>query len=107
MNHFYKDLIGLEGILQALDSLDLTAAQKDELIKIAEETIHHAILDMLLSELKDEHKRELLVLIVENEYQKIWEHLGKHIENSEEKIKEKAKEIEKQLLDDIEELFNR
>ncbi len=105
MNHFYSDLVKLEKIIEVLETFDLSLEEKEELLHIAHETTHHAILDMILSELPEEDKTTFLIYISDEDHEMVWSHLRDNIEDIENKIIAVSKKVEETLLDDIKEII--
>ena len=103
--HFYHHLIAIDiiEIEIGLATLDLDPKEKKELIELAENNIHHAILDTVLSELPSEDKRTFLSHVLGQDHDAVWKMLTGKVENAEEKIKKTAKEILKSIHQDIKE----
>ncbi len=104
MNHFYKDLVEIETLEIELNTLDISPQQKQHLIHIAQDTIHHTILDLILSELSQEDKMIFLQNHTENNHDKIWKHLKEKIANIESKIKITSELLKKELHNDLKEI---
>lgn len=104
MNHFYNDIVEMETLIIELDTLDISPQQKQHLIKIAEDTLHHTILDLVLSELSEEDKHIFLKNHAENDHDKIWNHLKEKINNIELKIKATSELLTKELHTDLKEI---
>jgi len=102
--HFYSHIVETSSISLALgDMEDLSAEERKHLIGLAEENLHHAILDAVLSELSEEDKQQFLLLVAKGENDKIWKLLLERVENIEEKIKNTAEALKKELHEDIDE----
>lgn len=101
MRQFYTHLIEIESLIVELDNMRLTDAQKIHLTALIDSSIHHSILDAILSQLKDEEKVIFLNHLKENDHGKIWQFLNSRIENIEDKIKKTAKELKDELHKDI------
>jgi|SRR5579872_348307 len=105
--HFYSKLINTDSIVAALNELDLTDDQRAHLLGVMESSLHHAILDAILSELSDKDKQAFLQYLTdedsEENHEKIWTFLNKKIDKIEEKIVETAEGLKKELHQDIEE----
>lgn len=102
-NHFYHHIVVIDSIHIGLDSLDLTPAEKEELLMLAENNIHHAIMDAMLSELEDGDKKVFLALVLSNNHNEIWKLLSFKVKSAEEKIKKVATELVKKFHEDIKE----
>ena len=58
--NFYNHLIVIDTIHVGLDTLELTPEEKQELLDLAENNIHHKVIDTVLSELKSQIKKHFL-----------------------------------------------
>lgn len=103
MNFFYAHLIEIEPVSRQLDQLDLSDEQKKHLAKLIDSSIHHTILDAILSELSLQDKRVFLKITQEDDHSKIWEFLHDKIDGIEEKIKRCAKQLQSELHKDLKE----
>lgn len=101
--HFYSRLINTDSIVEALNELELSDDQRSHLLGIVESSLHHAILDAILSELSDKDKQIFLELVTENDDGKIWKFLNGKIDKIEEKISKTADDLKKELHQDIKE----
>lgn len=102
--HFYSHLIETSIISLELADLDLSKDERIHLLQLAQDNIHHAILDAILSELSEEDKKIFLHHLSKDDHDKVWEHLRQKIENIEDKIKSAAESIKKELHKDIKEI---
>ena len=60
MKHFYDHLILIEEVIGQIDLHDLTAEERDELVQLVDQTLHHHALDTILTHLpKDKHEHFL------------------------------------------------
>jgi hypothetical protein len=103
-NNFYSHLVETSIISLELGDLDLAKDERMHLIQLAEDNIHHAILDAILSELSESDKKVFLHHLSKADHDKVWKHLKKKIENIEDKIKSAAESIKKELHKDIKEM---
>lgn len=101
MRQFYTHLIEMESLIVELDNIGLTDAQKVHLTSLIDSSLHHTILDAILSQLKDGEKIIFLNHLKENDHGKIWQFLNSRIDNIEDKIKKTAKELKDELHEDI------
>lgn len=100
--HFYSHVVETSSISLALGEIELTQEERKHLIELANENLHHAILDAVLTELSDKDKEEFLVLLAKDDQEKIWKLLSERVENIEDKIKQTATDLKKELHKDIE-----
>lgn len=101
--YFYTHLIEVESIVVELDKLDLSKEQKVHLTNLIDSSLHHTILDAVLSELNPQDKKAFLQILREEDHGKIWKFLNEKVDKVEEKIKQTATELKKELHKDIEE----
>lgn len=101
MKKFYDHLIDVEELVVELDSLELTHQQKVHLSSIIDYSLHHIILDAVLSELSEEDKIKFLKHLEQNDHDKLWEFLNIKVDNIEGKIKKVADDLKKELQQDI------
>lgn len=100
--HFYSHVIETSSISLALGEMELTAEERKHLITLAEENLHHAILEAVLSELSEKDKQEFLVLLAKDDHDKIWKLLKDRVDHIEDKIKQTAQDLKKEIHKDIE-----
>lgn len=99
--YFYSKLVNTDSLVEALAELDLSDEQRAHLLGIVDSTIHHTIVDAVLSELSDEDKKVFLEHLTEEDNKKIWDFLNKKIDKIEEKILQTAESLKKELHQDI------
>ena len=58
--YFYSHIVDIESIIGELDGLDLSENERTHLITLFDSSIHHAVLDAILSELSGEDKKLFL-----------------------------------------------
>ena len=103
MKHFYTHLIEIESVIVELDKLDLSEEQKIHLTGLIDSSLHHTILDAVLSELSLEDKRVFLNHLQEDDHDKIWKLLNEKVENIEDKIKKVADDLKTEIEKDLKE----
>lgn len=101
MKQFYSHLIEIESIIVELDKLDLSEDQRHHLASLVDSSIHHTILDAILSELSVADKRVFLQHLNEDDHERIWKFLNEKVDKLEEKIKKAANDLKRQLHDDL------
>jgi len=107
MRYFYSHLIEIESIVSELDKLDLSADQRIHLTGLIDSSLHHTILDAILSQLSAENKRVFLNHLKEDDQSKIWQFLNEKVDNIEEKIKKSADSLKAELQKDLKEAKNK
>lgn len=103
MAFFYSHLIEIESIIVELDKLDLSKEQKHHLASLIDSSLHHTILDAVLSELSPADKKVFIEYLKEDDHGKIWKFLNEKLENIEDKIKKAAGGLKEELHKDLKE----
>lgn len=99
--HFYQDLINTESLILSLADVNLSAEERQHLLELIDATLHHTVLDAILSELSEEDKKIFLENLGTKDHNRVWEHLHTKVEKIEDKIKTAAEELQKELHKDI------
>lgn len=107
MSKWYSHLIEIESIVVELDQLDLTNEQKKHLASLVDESLHHTILDAILTELSEEDKRIFLKHVASGSHDQIWQFLFDKVDKIEDKIKKAAEDLKTELHDDLKEARQR
>lgn len=105
--HFYSHIVETSSLSLALADMDLTKEERKHLVDLAQDNLHHAILDVVLSELSEKDKQEFLKLLARDEQDKIWKLLINSIDHIEDKIKKTAENLKRELHKDIEETYKK
>lgn len=100
---FYSHIVETSSISLTLADMELTSDERKELIGLVELNLHKTILDLVLSELSEEDKKQFLLHMHHDHHEKIWHLLKTKVDHIEEKIQNAAKVLEKQLHEDIKE----
>ena len=69
-----------------------------------ESSLHHTILDAILSELSPSDKKLFLSVLASDDHEAIWKFLKEKIDGIEGKIQKVADELKKELHEDIDEV---
>ena len=99
--HFYSHLVQTESVYIELDSLDMTDEQKKHLIQVFESTMHHHVLDTILSELNEEDKKQFVSHLEKDDHESVWNVLKSAMTDAEKKIKTVKEELIIELRNDI------
>lgn len=100
---FYSNLVEIESIIVELDKLDLSDEQRIHLASLIDSSLHHTVLDAILSELPSRDKRVFLVNLKENDHGKIWQFLNEKVDHIEDKIRKAAEDLKIELHKDLKE----
>src|SRR3989337_1984369 len=107
MKQFYSHLIEIESIISEFDKLDLSEEKKIHLTSLIDSSLHHTVLDAILSEFSPQDKQIFLNHLQDGNHGKIWKFLNEKVDNIEEKIKKAADDLKKELHEDLKEAKNR
>lgn len=99
--YFYSHIIETAEISLEIGDLDVPKEDRVKLIALAEENLHHSLLDLVLSHLSEEDKKTFLSHIAEDNHKTAWEFVVGRVENAEQKIIDRALKIKKDLRKDI------
>lgn len=105
--HFYSHIIEIESIYSILDVMDLEDHEKKELIIIIDSTIHHTVIDTVLSELSEKDKKIFLSHMSKDRHEDLWTHLRNNIDKVEHKINHAVNNLMNELHLDVEEAKNK
>lgn len=103
-NHFYTHLVEIDTIEARLQELPIEDHERHELILIIHETIHHVVIDTVMTELSEEDKQRFLQHIQSEDHPSIWSLLKEKIQDIEEKIKTAITKHTSVLHEDIDEV---
>lgn len=98
---FYSHLIEIESVITDLDKLELTPEQKAHLADLVDSSLHHTILDVVLSKLSPQDKKAFLYCLKEEDHSKIWQFLNEKVDKIEDVIKGAVDDLKEELRKDI------
>lgn len=101
--HFYSHLVDITTIVLEIADMDMSKEERLHLMALVESNLHHVVVDVVLSNLSEDDKKEFLLHLSLDNHDKIWKILNNKVENAEEKILEAAESLKKDLKKDIEE----
>ena len=102
--YFYTHIIDTSTLSLELGNMELDSKERTHLISLIDSNIHHAVLDLILSELNSTDKKTFLTHLASENHEKVWKFLNEKVENIEEKIKKTAEDLKKELHKDIKEV---
>ena len=103
MKYWYSHLVEIDSIMIGLEQLDLSTQEKLHLAKLADSSLQHTILDMVLSQLSKEDKVKLISYLKKDDHNQIWKFLNEKVDDIEEKVKKTAKDLKEVLICDLKE----
>jgi len=103
MKQFYTHLVEIESIIIRLDKMVLSKEEKLHLAHLIDSSLHHTILDAILSQLSDQDKRMFMTHLTEDNHDKFWKFLNEKVVGIEDKIKNAAETLKKELEKDLKE----
>lgn len=101
MKQFYSHIIEIESLIVELDKLDLEDEQKRHLASLIDSSLHHTIMEAVLSQLQDDDKKLFIKYLEEDDHDKIWKFLNERVEDIENKIKKASEDLKYQLYEDL------
>lgn len=102
MKYFYAKYIEIDYLIEELHSLDLSDKERHHLAALLDSSLHHRILDEILSNLSESDKKIFLDKLREDpENENLMEFLNEKIEGIEEKIKKAAEQLIKEMHEDV------
>jgi len=104
---FYSHIVETESVVVKLHEMKLSEEEKTHLIGIMDSSLHHVILDAILSELSHEEKKLFLKELASDDHDAIWKFLRGRITGIEDKIGKVAEELKKELHEDIKEVHTK
>lgn len=102
MAYFYSHLIQVDDLVIAMEELELEGHHKEHLSALADSTVHHTILELILSKLSVEDRKTFIKMVHKNpDDPELMEFLNKRIDGVEEEIKAAAKKLKTEMHEDI------
>ena len=102
MKYFYTKYLILEEFLEDFHKMDLSESERQYLSALVDSSLHHAILNEILSNLSEKNREIFLNLLKEDSSsEKLMEFLKDKVEGIEEKIKKVSGELIKEMHEDI------
>lgn len=102
--HFYSHIVDTTNLIVELGNMDMSHDERLHLIALLESNIHHAVLDIVLSNLSNDDKKTFLFHLHADDHDEIWKLLNSKIENVEERIRNVAEDLKKELYQDIKDI---
>ena len=102
--NFYSHIVKTESLVVRLERMKMAEDERAHLLSLMESSIHHAVLDAILSELTEQDKKLFLKELANDDDDATWNFLKKKIDHIEDKIEKTADELQKELHSDIDEI---
>ena len=107
MKQFYTHLITLESINIEIDKMNLPDEERLHLAYLIDSSLHHTILDAVLSQLENKDKRMFMIYLRDGNHDKLWKFLNEKVDQLEDKIKKAADDLKDELHKDLKEARNK
>lgn len=100
---WYDHLVVIEEITSHLDQFEVDPEEKQELIDLIDQTLHHHVLNVLLNHLPNEHHYEFIASFHTNPAdEKLLDYIKSKVQvNIEEEVRKQATRIKKEILNEI------
>ena len=105
--HFYTHIVEIDSVYTILDLLNMNKEERDELIIIIESTIHHVVVDTVLTDLPDEDKKTFLKHLAQDKHDDIWVLLNIRMKNPEKKIFKAVHKVKKEFHADMKKILKK
>lgn len=99
--YFYSHIVDTSTLSLELGDMDMSPKERVHLISLINSSIHHEILDLILSELNMADRKTFLSHLASENHEKVWKLLNEKIKDVEGKIKKTAEDLKKELHKDI------
>src|SRR5690348_8859527 len=99
--HFYTHLVEIDSLYISLDLLDMKDEERKELAVIIESSVHHVVLDTVLSRLSDEDKKTFLTHVAADRHEEVWNLLKIKVRNVEKHIQKAVENLKHDFHRDI------
>lgn len=103
---FYHAVVQTDSITVMLSEMDLSDQERIHLSHIMESSLHHAILDTILSELSASDKKLFLKELAHDDHDAVWKFLKDRIDKIEDRILKVSDDLKKELHDDVKKVKN-
>ncbi len=100
MKYLFDELIETKDVYLIIDQSNPSAKDREYLVTIVKDTIHHKLVDLVLDELSSEQQMYFLEKIDnENHHPELLNKLGKWINDFELKVVRRVQEAEQEILE--------
>ncbi len=99
---FYSELVKIESVIVLLDEMKLKDDHKKHLSKLVDSTVHHTIMDLILSKLSKLDQAEFIKIYNQDPRSKeLLKFLNSKVSGIDKEIEEVAKKLKVELHEDI------
>jgi len=99
---FYRSLIQIDEFNNIFEKEELAVEEKEELVLMVKDTIHHRVVETVLTHLPEEYHKEFLKTFTKKpDDEGILNALKEKVEDIEEKIKEAVEQAKSEILTDL------
>ncbi len=100
---FYSHILHIEPVYEKFLEIEVDHAEKEELLYLLHSHIHFTVIDVILSELSSDKKKEFLYLIViQEDHVGAWDFVLTNISDGEERLRSVACGIVEDFVKDLE-----
>jgi len=103
--HFYSHLVDLNEISNHLSQLHINIEEKNELLHLVYENIHHAVIELVLDIIDDKDKDIFLFHLENKNHNEVFLILSKKRDNPENVILDVIQKTQKEAIEDITEVL--
>lgn len=104
---FYHEVVETDSVVVKLHEVGLSEEEKAHLIALMDSSLHHVILDAILTELSPQDKKLFLKELATDDHEAIWKFLRSKITGIEDKIQKAANDLKKELHEDIKDVHTK
>jgi len=103
MKFFYRKLVQIDDLKNVLESEELAIEEKQELVLMVKDTLHHRVVETVLTHLPEKHHSEFLDTFAKKPQDEgILGFLKEKVEDIEDKITEAIEKVKAEILADLE-----
>jgi predicted dinucleotide-utilizing enzyme len=99
--NFYSHIVEIDSVYTVLDVMDMTVEERQELIVIVDATVHHVVMNAVLSQLSESDKKLFLTHLAAENHDEIWSLLNEKVKDVEKKIRREVDKLKKELHEDM------
>ncbi len=104
MAYFYSHIVQIQTVTTQLDQMNLKDDHKNQLSQLIDATVHHTVMDVILSRLPEADKKVFLDRLHHNPTDPdLMNFLKERVETIEDEIKEAVLELKDELHQDVQE----